>query len=317
MTATGIGLTDFAFFVSGQQPDCSGSNSTATYTAGAVASNLLDNQWVCFKAKNSLGIYGYAELEVDLTAPTPALTQANTTVTATGAGLTDFAFFVSGQQPDCSGANSTATYTAGAVASNLLDNQWVCFKAQNDKEVYGYSEMQVDLASPSIIIPTTSIETTEDPSNVIEVVEQTTTTATVVPEEDQVQANELNLVQSNDAVSVTNQDLTDHQFFVSSSEPECSESDDSRDYISNTSVSGLQAGQWVCFRANDSQGTTIYSKIHVSPAPLEAESLDPLVEQEKPVKPNDSNALLWSGLIFLFILIVIIGARLFVQNRRH
>ena len=44
---------------------------------------MTNDQWVCFKAKNSLGVYGYAELEVDLTAPVITISQDQDSVDAT------------------------------------------------------------------------------------------------------------------------------------------------------------------------------------------------------------------------------------------
>ena len=84
VTATGTSLTGFAYFDNGTtDPTCEATNTTATWTTGTSATALDDNDWVCFKAKNSLGDYGYAELEVDLTSPVITITQDQDSVDAT------------------------------------------------------------------------------------------------------------------------------------------------------------------------------------------------------------------------------------------
>ena len=70
---------------------------TTGWTAGDSAVNdltMMDNQWVCFKAKNSKGVYGYAKLQTDLTRPVVTLTQNNSTITASGDDLTDFKYYI-------------------------------------------------------------------------------------------------------------------------------------------------------------------------------------------------------------------------------
>ena len=67
---TTTGLSDFQYFEATSDPDCSPSKTTgwSTDADGSVA-GLDDDDWICFKAKNSSNTYGYAELEVDLTKP--------------------------------------------------------------------------------------------------------------------------------------------------------------------------------------------------------------------------------------------------------
>ena len=142
---------DFSYFVSDTDPNCSG-DASQTFASGQEATDLTDRQWVCFKAANVDGVYSYAKAQIDLTPPVITLTQTGSTVTATPPNLTDFGYFVQATEPTCDATNTTSTYTAGASATNLLNDQWVCFKAKNDKEVYGYKEIQVDLKSPTLLL---------------------------------------------------------------------------------------------------------------------------------------------------------------------
>ena len=57
--------------------------SAGTYTNGASATNLVNNQVVCFRAKNSSNVYGYSKIRVDLVAPTIHVTQTGGTLSGT------------------------------------------------------------------------------------------------------------------------------------------------------------------------------------------------------------------------------------------
>ena len=70
-----------------------------------------------------------AEDQVDT--PTLTLTQDNTTVTASGEGLRGYRYFLAKSDPDCSKANTTATWQSGKVAQGLADKQWVMFPGSN------------------------------------------------------------------------------------------------------------------------------------------------------------------------------------------
>ena len=100
VNATGSSLFDYRYFVGDADPDCSATNGTATWENGSSASGLQDNQWVCFKALKSSGISGYAELEVDLTAPTLTLNQSGTSISVSGTNLSGAAYFKIDNQSD-------------------------------------------------------------------------------------------------------------------------------------------------------------------------------------------------------------------------
>ena len=94
---TGTSLVDASWAHSGfldSSPNCS---SGITYeSAGSDEdavdiSSTNDGKWVCFKVKNTLGVYGYAKAEIDFTSPVVSVTQNGSTLTATatdaGVGL--------------------------------------------------------------------------------------------------------------------------------------------------------------------------------------------------------------------------------------
>ena len=223
VTASGTGLSDFSYFTSSTDPDCSASNTSATWTVGTSKSSLEDDDWICFKAKNSYNIYGYAELQVDLTAPTLALTQTDNSVTATGSNLNSFAYFTSDTDPDCSASNTTATWTSGVTASSLANGKWVCFRAANSKGVFGYAELQANLAAPV-----------------------------------------LTLTQSGSSVTASGTGTSDFSYFTSSSDPTCDSSYASwSTATSGTSVSSVADTHWVCFRAKNTYNIYGYAELQV------------------------------------------------------
>ena len=129
--AISSGLSFPEYFSGLTDPDCSDSNTTATYTAGTSVNNLNHNDWVCFRARDSANNYTYAKIQVDLIRPSLTLTQSGlSTVVASGSGLTGFEYFQSATDPDCSGSNTTASWTLGQTLAGLTAGDWVCFKAK-------------------------------------------------------------------------------------------------------------------------------------------------------------------------------------------
>ena len=229
--AVNEGLADIQYFKATQDPDCSAQNPT-TYTSGNRATDLVHHQWVCFKAKNTKGVYGYNELQLVLDQPsreyTLTLTQIGDTVTATGDDLSNHAYFTSATDPNCLSDNTTATWTAGTTAIDLNDKHWVCFKAQTPEQTTAYAELQVDL--PTTIVPP---------------------------------ASPLTLAQSNNTVTATGVNLTDFHYFTSQSRPDCSTDNTSATWTSGTSATGLLDQHWVCFKAQNAHQQTTYSQLQV------------------------------------------------------
>ena len=66
-------LSGYEYFSQSGDPDCDGDD---TYTGTSqTTGTITHNHYVCYKAKNSLGVYGYAEIRVNRTQPTITLTQ--------------------------------------------------------------------------------------------------------------------------------------------------------------------------------------------------------------------------------------------------
>ena len=117
-------LTDYKHFTSSANPDCS-ENYTGWGSAdtGQTAGNIDDGHYVCFRAKNSLDVYGYNKLQVDLTQPDIELNQNNNSVIASGVNLDDYKYFTDNGNPDC---DKDDTYTgSGQTAPNIDHNHYV------------------------------------------------------------------------------------------------------------------------------------------------------------------------------------------------
>ena len=109
---TNVTLTGFEYFSQSGDPDCDGDD---TYTGtGTTTGSITHNHYVCFKAKNSLGVYGFREIRVNRTQPGLTLTQNNDTVTAassdTNVTLTGFEYFSQSGDPDCDGDDTYTGY---------------------------------------------------------------------------------------------------------------------------------------------------------------------------------------------------------------
>ena len=161
VTATGTGLTGFAYFKSSSDPTCDATNTTATWTTGTSATSLDDNDWVCFKAKNSLGVYGYGKIEVDLTAPVITISQdqdsVDATATVSGSTINSSTWAhstPSSTDPTC----SSATYNTAGSSENThsitsADNDdYICFQVKSALGVPGYKKYQVDYNPPTVSI---------------------------------------------------------------------------------------------------------------------------------------------------------------------
>ena len=129
-------------------PTCS---SLSSWSSGSTETNATNGKYYCFRAKDKQGNYGYGKILVDLTPPTISLTQNNTTVSATGSSLTNYAYFKSSTNPNCSSTKTTG-WSSGSSATSMTHNQWVCFRAKNNRGVYGYAEVKVNLTAPVITI---------------------------------------------------------------------------------------------------------------------------------------------------------------------
>ena len=314
--ATATDASGFAYFISETDPDCSETNTNAVYTDGQKASNLKDKQWVCFKAKNREDVYGYAKIQVSLRVePVETtesvqliLTQTGNSVTAEGTNLTQFAYFISETDPDCSETNTNAVYTDGQKASNLKDKQWVCFKANNSSNGWLYKDIEVSIVSVVTETRTSAPQTTQT---------QIETDLGGAITQTQKQAPKLDLLQAADKVSVTNLGLMDHQFFVSETNPQCSEENQAAVYRLGKTASGLIDGQWVCFKAKNKEGVYGYAKLKVS-IPASDDETGVLIASidKKPTASSQSNSyfnvIIW---VVLTLALVICTKFLFIFKK--
>ena len=163
VSATGNNLTGYGYFKSASPHNSPTCDSSGTYTSGTSATNLVDNQWVCFRAKNSVGVYGYAKLQVDLSTPTITITQDQDSLDAsasapTGTTLVTSTWAHSSALAATSQTCSGVTYdTAGSDQNTFAitstdNNQWLCFKIQNNLGVWGYAQAQIDYNAPVVTV---------------------------------------------------------------------------------------------------------------------------------------------------------------------
>ena len=220
ITASGTGLTDFAYFVTtnSTSPTCD-STKTTGWTDGSTTSAMTDDHWACFKAKNSNQVWGYAKKQIDLTTPTITLTQNNNTITASGTGLTDFAYFVTtnSTSPTCDSTKTTG-WTDGSTTSAMTDDYWACFKAKNSNQVWGYAKKQIDLTIPT-----------------------------------------LTLTQNNNTITASGTGLSGQAYFTSSSNPTC-DSTKTTGWTDGSTTSAMTDDYWACFKAKNSNQVWGYAK---------------------------------------------------------
>ena len=220
ITASGTGLTDFAYFVTtnSTSPTCD-STKTTGWTDGSTTSAMTDDHWACFKAKNSNQVWGYAKKQIDLTTPTITLTQNNNTITASGTGLTDFAYFVTtnSTSPTCDSTKTTG-WTDGSTTSAMTDDYWACFKAKNSNQVWGYAKKQIDLTTPTIT-----------------------------------------LTQNNNTITASGTGLSGQAYFTSSSNPTC-DSTKTTGWTDGSTTSAMTDDYWACFKAKNSNQVWGYAK---------------------------------------------------------
>ena len=161
VTASGSGLSRVSFFDNGPTDPTCDSTKTTGWTGGSSATNLDDNDWVCFRGKNSLGVYGYAEIQVDLTAPQINLSENDGIITATGQDLSNYHYKTSDSVASCN--NGSGQWTKSSQTDKLEPGTWVCFRAQNDRGVWGYQTTTVSKPAIAPILTTTATITRHRP----------------------------------------------------------------------------------------------------------------------------------------------------------
>ena len=135
---------------------------TLYYASIRDTSTLVDNQYLALSLEesaqhsvnyNKLGLVYSSNIghnNAILSSLTITLTQNNDTITASGTGLTGFAYFTSSADPTC---DSTGTYSnSGATTTAMTDGHWVCFKAVDSNSNQIYAKLQIDLTAPTVTL---------------------------------------------------------------------------------------------------------------------------------------------------------------------
>ena len=121
--ASGTDLTDYASFLATDDPGCGPSNIVANWQSGRLRSGFISPVWVCFKAKNSLGVYGYAKIKATPSGTTIAITQDQDSVDATATNTigstivsSSWSNFKQATEPTCDGND---TYTNDRIERQI------------------------------------------------------------------------------------------------------------------------------------------------------------------------------------------------------
>ena len=121
-------------------------------------------QWVCFKAEDSVGQTFYELIQVDLTQPTIAISQFQNQLEVRASVANDTEIIDSSWQnfitpseaePACSDddfVTSDATEGTEIQIDKTDNNKWVCYQVLNSLGVPGYGKYQLDYNAPTITI---------------------------------------------------------------------------------------------------------------------------------------------------------------------
>ena len=118
-------------------PDCSAtypnwSSATSGVSAKSVAISQADNNhWVCFRAKNSRGVYGYVKHQIDYNPPVISFTQDNRLLTAssTATDVDSNSWYWIGPYIVTNCHLSRTGWQVGNVINGALDRRYYCFKS--------------------------------------------------------------------------------------------------------------------------------------------------------------------------------------------
>ena len=143
---------------SSDDPNCSPSNTTATYQAYDSSTHVPvtnDERWVCFKATKGTQEL-FAKIQVDLKRPVIEVDRDQYLLTAT-ATSTSRATIVDGSWenfkatattgPNCQAPSNSALYSTPNSNNRRVaittDTKWVCFRVKTSKGVAGYKRHQL------------------------------------------------------------------------------------------------------------------------------------------------------------------------------
>ena len=158
-SSPGLPEESFEYFVSNTDPDCSASNTTATYTVNHLATNMTADQWVCFRALSLNGVFAYLKRQLDLTPPVIDIHKTDNTIRALSEAtdLPDSPFWQKkGPQnySDCS--QSTTGFTYGnwfaVSAEGQSVGKYYCFKVADKNGNQSFGEIKLGATDPVISI---------------------------------------------------------------------------------------------------------------------------------------------------------------------
>ena len=81
---------------------------------------MTDGHYACFRAKNSLGVYGYAKQQIDLTTPTITLSQDQNSVNASAIGIDSSTWAHSTPNGHTNPTCASATYNSAGSGENTV-----------------------------------------------------------------------------------------------------------------------------------------------------------------------------------------------------
>ena len=218
-------LSGWQYFTSSTNPNCSEANLEAWQTAkaGRAIEEVNNNDtWICFRAKNKLGVYSYNEIQVILTAPTIKLIQNNDKVLAeSDLKLTDWRYFTNSQEADCTDqSDQWDNSQKGQQTTTVEDGHWVCFRGKNSRGVWGFQSRRVDLTRPLLDFTINGFSVEASSSS----------------------------------------EVDSWQYFQAQKEPSC-DPDEGWELVKSGSVAtNLNANDWVCFKAKNKLGVWGFGK---------------------------------------------------------
>ena len=232
-SGTGVPQENFEYFISSSDPTCSATNTTATYTINHFVENMTNGQYVCFRAQDLNGVYGYAKKQIDLNPPVISIHKAATTIEATSTDApTNPVWLKKGPQSSSDCDSSTSNFSVGNSFSGVSNNKYYCFKLISELGNIGYNEIKIGTA------PLISISQSKG-----------------------------NNEQARAAVSNVSVDTASWQNFTTDDqiEPNCNQDDESSfgtagSAAATTSTTSADNMKWVCFRVKTTTNIYGYGK---------------------------------------------------------
>ena len=221
------GLSDFKYFTSPSEPTTTCVVGNAAFVnEGYITTAMTDGHWACFTAKNSLGVYNTASVQISLTKPTISLVQEGNKIKVSPTnGLSDIKYFTSSSDPNCSETLTNPTWVNGHTTTAMTAGSYACFTGKNEDGVYGFGQRQINLATTNI-----------------------------------------NLVQEGNKIKVApTNGLSDFKHFTDSSKPTTTCVVGNAAFVNNGhTTAAMTDGYWACFTAKNSNGIYNVASLQIS-----------------------------------------------------